>query len=89
MNAPVPDQERLLAARAKVMAALAEYTDGWSTSEGGIVVSFVAVWEVATPGGEMALIEMCGQGQSGQLPLPVWRREGMLHSILYGRRQWR
>lgn len=85
---PVPDQERLLAARAKVMEALAEYTDGWSTSEGGLVVAFVAVFEVATPAGEMALIEMCGSGPEGKQPLQVWRREGMLHSILYGRRRY-
>lgn len=84
---PVADNDRLNAARAKVMAALAEYADGWNVSEGGIVVSFVAIFEVATPSGEPALLEVCGTGPDGNQAIPAWRREGMLHNTLYGMRR--
>lgn len=86
MNEPIPNEEVLNAARAKVAEGLAMYADGWSVTEGGIVVSFVCLFEVQTAERDPALVEICGSGSDGSDPLPRWRREGMLWNTLYGDR---
>lgn len=82
----VHDEERLWAARKKIVEACAEYADSWSTTEGGIVVSFVAGFEVMSPDGGIRLVESCGSGAEGEASLAVWRRAGILHDLLFGNR---
>lgn len=82
----IPDEERLSAARRKITAALAEYADGWDTTESGIIVSYVAGFEVLGTDGAVRLVEACGSGDGGEQPLQVWRRDGILHWLLYGNR---
>lgn len=82
----VHDEERLYAARKKLVAALAEYADGWNVTESGIVTSFVVGFEVVAPDGHARLVETCGSGADGQEPLAVWRRAGILHDLLFSNR---
>jgi len=80
------DEDRIYSARGRIIAALAEYADAWSSTEGGIVTTFVCGFEVMAPDGNLRLVETCGSGHEGKEPLVVWRREGILHNLLFGDR---
>lgn len=77
----VPDEERLSAARSRVVESLAEYADGWSTTEGGVVTAFVALFEVVGADAVPRLVEIHGDGSDRGLT--PWRRSGILFEALH------
>jgi hypothetical protein len=82
----VPDTEQLAKARAEIGEAIGHYADGWPSTAGGVVISFVVLAEIATGDGGTRLVEVIASGSDGSDGLPTWRRAGMLHDALYGSR---
>lgn len=71
------DEEMLITAREKIGRALGRYADCWDETEGGIVTSFIAVAEVATPDGQKGLIQVKSED------LAAWVRDGLLFHALH------
>jgi hypothetical protein len=77
----IPDIDQLDAARADIASALGQYADGWESTEGAIVTSFVCIAEAVSPNGSRCLIEIYADGE-GSAVRRNWNHEGMLWSIL-------
>jgi hypothetical protein len=75
-------EEREIAARKRIHAAVQESNDSDPSIEGAILIGYVMVAEWMDPEGERWLSTISGI-QGGDDSPPPWQVEGYLHNVLY------
>lgn len=73
------DDALLCEARREMYAALSKYADGYSSTEGSVVTTFVAVAEVALGDGRRARIEVDGDADGERA-----RSAAITYGLMFG-----
>lgn len=84
LDEAIPDHDALVKARAEVREAIGRYADGWSTTEGSVIVGFVAVAQLVGPDGTPGRIEISGSAADDHDLIPAMRY-GLLFGYLFER----